>query len=331
MRNDFEIINDNEFKTIVGYNPFLNMRSGNGRKGSKAIESYCYYFDMLMLLSQIAYRWKNIPTEIPNYQMERCLFFTGIAGLYKDKTLDKYVILPCVKHSGGLDIYGEAEQYKVYSYSNTYNKIFTNNKDGVICFNNNIKKPNMYLAYRYSKRLQLIDEIIDLNISQQKSPYIIICNEKTKNTLKQIITKISLGEEAIYGTKELDIENVIKTLDLQVELKAKDLIEAKKEIFNEACMYLGITTNISEKKERLIASEVSSSERRFDVYREIGLAPRKYFCEKVKKVFPDLNNIDVEYVLDDKELEDIKNQIMLTNKTNRVEMQNKAYKKKEDK
>lgn len=319
------IINETEFKTIVGYNPFLESKKNNGRLGRKATQSYVYYLDMFSLLSMIAYRWDNIPLEIPNYQIEKCLFYTGTAGMVKDDIVDKYVILPALKQ-GALDIYGEPITWKLYSYAKTYNKVFTNNKDGFVCFSNNLRKSNLYLAYRYAVRLQMIDEIIDMNIDQQKTPYILLTDEKTRKTLETILNQMDLGKRAIVTTKELDLENVLKTLDLDVELKAKDLIEAKREIFNEACMYLGITTNVSEKKERLIASEVASTERRFDIYREIGLAPRKYFCEKVNKGFG--LNIDVNYVLDEKELEDMENAIAISNKQNRLNINDKVDIKK---
>lgn len=329
MNNNNENIIAQDLNTIIGYNPFLNTKKGIGRLGKKAMISYNYYIDMLTLLTQIAYKWENIPDEIPNYQMEKCLCLTGSVGLTYDNEINKYVALPCVIYSGGLDIYGEGKQYKLFSYSNTYNKIITKNEDGVICWNNNIKKSNIYMILRYAERLQLIDEIIDLNIKQQKSPYILICDEKTKTTLKTILSKIELGEESILTTKELDLENVLKPLELNVELKAHDLIEAKREIFNEACMYLGISANLSNKKERLIASEVATEEKRYDIYRQIGLEPRKYFCKLANKLYN--LNLDVNYVLDEKELNEMNELISDTDVSNRADKIKKAKKIVKDK
>lgn len=320
MRNNyFEKIKSNEqleFLNMLGYNPFVETKKGNGRYTRKAINSYIFYYDIFALLSQIAFKWENMPLEIPNYQIEKCLFLHGSAGFSYDDVIKKYICLPAIKTGNGFDIYGEAKKYRLYSYTNSYRFDIENNENGFVCFNNALKKPNFYLAYRYACRLQMIDEIIDMNIDQQKTPYIIITDEKTKKTLESLMNKIELGDRLVYATKELDIEKAVTTLDLKVELKANDLIEAKREIFNEACMLLGISANLSNKKERLIESEVQTEEKRYDIYRQIGIAPRKYFCDKVNKKYKGLN-LDVNYVLDAEELKEAEEIIAKATKTKR--------------
>lgn len=326
------MINNNQdniqFNTILGYNPFISNKKGNARLSKKLINSYRFYFDMLSLIAQASYEWQNIPLEIPEYQIEKCLFYTGMAGITRDKIAEEYVILPVVYDGGLLNKYGEPERFKMFSYTNTitYDNLLLN-KDGLICYNNANKVGNMYLCYRYARRLEMIDTIIDMNLDKQKSPWIVVApNEDTRNSLKQLFTKIDAGEEAIFATKDITSDE-ITTLDLKVELKAEELIEAKREIYNEACLYLGITSSLSNKKERLISSEVESESRRYEIYRQIGLKQRQYFCKKVKKLYG--LDLQVDFILSDNLLseDDIEETIIDTDKTKREDKMNKVKKK----
>lgn len=277
---------EQDFQKIIGFNPFIAPKTYNAKLGNKIMQSYRFYFDMLSLLAMSRFKWKGIPKEIPNYQIEKCLFYSGMAGLTYDDVAEKYVILPVVYGSDGLNMYGEPNRFKMFSYSSivNYDNLLLN-KDGLICYNNSLKESNLFLCYRYAQRLQMIDNIIDMNIDKQKSPYIILCSDRKEYlALKAFINKISLDTPAIYETKDIVSEN-IKTLDLKVELKADELMKAKREIFNEACLYLGITSSLSNKKERLISSEVDTETQRYEIYRQTALQTREYFCEKVNELY----------------------------------------------
>lgn len=283
--------NINQYESIIGYNPFVASRKNNAKLGRSIVNSYRFYFDMLSLLCMSRFKWKNIPIEIPQYQIEKCLFYSGMAGMTYDDIANKYVILPVVYTSRGLNMYGEPKQFTLFSYTNAFQipKV-ENNVNGLICYNNNLKNGNLFLTYRYAQRLQMIDDIIDMNIDKQRTPYIIICpDDKERISLKNFLEQIRLNTGAVFARKDLTKEN-ITVLDLRVELKAEELIRVKREVFNEACLYLGLTANLSNKKERLINSEVESETERYTIYRELGLQPRKYFAKCVKNMY----NIDLD-------------------------------------
>lgn len=274
------------FEKIIGYNPFIAKNKNNARLGKTFIESYIFYFEMLSLLAQSRIKWNGIPEEIPQYQIEKCLFYTGMAGITYDDVADEYVILPVAYTNRGLNMYGEPNKFKLFSYTNavTYNNL-SNGKNGLICYNNSIKSGNLFLCYRYATRLQAIDTIIDMNIDKQKCPYIIIVKDRKEYlALKSLINQLNLNKDAIYETKNSFDDN-IKTLDLRVELKSEDLMKAKREIYNEACLYLGITSSLSSKKERLINSEIENETMRYEIYRQTAMQPREYFCKRVKKLY----------------------------------------------
>ena len=309
-------VNLKEIENIVGYNPFIAGGKNNARLGKKFLESYRFYFEMLTLLAESRFKWDGIPEEIPQYQIEKCLFYQGMAGITYDKVAEEYVILPVAFSGSGLNMYGEPNKFKLFSYTNavTYRNL-TEKKNGVICYNNNLKQGNLFLCYRYANRLQAIDNIIDMNIDKQKSPYVILCKDRKEYlSLKALLSQLDLGKEAIYETKSV-LEDNIKTLDLKVELKSEDLLKAKREIYNEACLYLGITSSLSNKKERLISSEVENEEMRYEIYRQTALQPREYFCRKVRKLFDLDLSVKFSTIEDDKSI--IENSIVDTNKNDR--------------
>lgn len=275
-----------QYEKLMGYNPFINSHKNNAKLGKSLIRSYRFYFDMLSMLAQARFKWENIPIEVPNYQIEKCLFYAGMAGITYDDIAKQYVILPVVYTSNGLNMYGEPKTFTLFSYTNaTQYPNIINDKNGIICYNNSIKDGNLFLCYRYAQRLQMIDDIIDMNIDKQRTPYIILCpDEKEKNSLKKFLTELTMNTGAVFATKDITKDN-ITALDLRVELKAIDLQQVKREIFGEACLYLGINSSLNNKKERLIANEVENEEQRYQMYREIALQPRQYFCQKVKKFY----------------------------------------------
>ena len=225
----------NQYESIVGYNPFIASKKNNARLGKSIINSYRFYFDMLTMLSMARFDWDNIPLEIPEYQIEKCLHYCGMAGIIYDEVVKQYVILPVVYTSNGLNMYGEPKKFTLFSYTNAVNyPNIENYKQGLICYNNNLKDSNMFLCYRYAQRLQMIDDIIDINIDKQRTPYIIVCpDEKEKNSLKKFLTELSLNTGAVFTTKDITNEN-LRVLDLKVDLKAIDLQQIKREIYSEA-------------------------------------------------------------------------------------------------
>lgn len=296
-----------EFDDINEYIPYVDLMKRTTKAGISIANSYVYYFNMICLLAQTAYKWKNLPKEIPPYYIEKTLFNRGAIGFTYDDVVSKYIALPCVNGGKGLDIYGEPIEIKLYSATNEYNILCKNKEDAFVCYNNAQKQPSINIALRYAKRLQMIDDIIDINIKGQKTPYIVVCNDqKQLKTIKNILNKIDNNIDQLITAK--DFTNELKTLDLKCELKADKLLDIKKDIFNEACLYLGITGVMPLKKERLITAEVENEENRYGIYREIGLRPRQYFCELVNEKY----NLDlqVEYAVNNKQLEEIQNAIV---------------------
>lgn len=281
---------------INEYLPLYDSMKRVTKSGASTSRSYIYYFNMICLLAQTAYMWENLPAEIPNYYIEKTLFNQGSIGFSYDDVVQEYIALPCVTNGRGLDIYGEPKEIKLYSATNEYNKICTNNKDGFICYNNSLKQPSVHIALRYARRLQMIDDIIDINVKGQKTPYLIVCqDQKQLKTIKNILNKIDNNIDQIITAK--DFTDSITTLDLKCEFKADKLIDTKRAIFNEACLYLGVAGAMPDKKERLINVEVENEEKKNDVYRQIGLIPRKYFCKKINEKYG--LNVNCRYIIED--------------------------------
>lgn len=60
-KSEEKIINqlDSTYKEIVGYNPFIAFNKKNAKYGRNMIYSKTFYFDMLSLIAQSRFKWKN--------------------------------------------------------------------------------------------------------------------------------------------------------------------------------------------------------------------------------------------------------------------------------
>ena len=96
----------------------------------------------------------------------------------------------------------------------------------------------------------------------------------------------------IYGDKNLDIKN-IEVLDVSAPLVANELQVLKHQYWNEALTFLGIENTNTDKKERLITSEVYTNMGDVEIQRFTRLNARKQACEQINKLFG--LNVDCEF------------------------------------
>lgn len=137
----------------------------------------------------------------------------------------------------------------------------------------------------FAYRLYEAERSSDVNIKNQKYPYIILTDDKQLFTLKQMYQKLDGNEPVIFGDKKNINPDNIKTIKTESPFIADKLQEYKKEIFNEALTFLGINNIMTEKKERLISDEANSNNELINLNLQSYLAPRQYACEQFNKKF----------------------------------------------
>lgn len=242
--------------------------------------TYNYYFNRLMELGISMFDWQNLPDSVDARFLEYTLFTDGMAVFFNDEVMGQLCLQTMI--GGNLDVYRIPTIRTAYA-SNGYNRKLSE-KDSVIIFNNMIHTNCVNDIELFARRLYECDRTIDVNIKAQKTPVMIACDENQRLTMINLYQQYDGNEPFIFGNKDIDIKK-IQSISTNAPYVADKIIDLKNQIWNEALTYLGISNVSFQKKERLIADEVSRSMGGTVASRYTRLDMRQQACEKINKMF----------------------------------------------
>lgn len=261
-------------------------RSSAGQNKNAFNEYYLRLVDMAIN----RFKWYGLPDSVDERYLELMLCLYGNAVFFKDET--KGFMALGTSYQGYLDDYGVPKQRQAIAANG---EPFINLDEGnsVLIFNNRLRTPDTPIINIYAQRLWDLQSSVDSNTKLQKFPVIVRCDDKERNTFVNLIKKYSGNELFLWTTKSLNTDN-IQVLNLNIPYVADKLTMTKHEIFNEALTALGITNGITDKKERVIGDEITAGYGAVEMQRKSGINARKQACEKINRMFPELN-ISVEF------------------------------------
>lgn len=251
--------------------------------------TYRQYLNRLTELAISMFEWKNLPDTVDARYLELHLFETGCMVYFKDEVIGD-LCLDCIAN-GRLDVYGNPLLRRAYSGFNNYQKLLTYN-NSVIIWNNYLHGNSILDVEMFARRLHNIDRIIDVNANAQKTPVLVVGNEKQRLTLLNLYKEYDGNAPFIFGDKNLDI-NALKALSTDAPYVCDKLYQLKTQIWNEALTYLGISNINIQKKERLITDEVTRNQGGTIASRYSRLESRRQAVEKINDMFG--TNIEVNY------------------------------------
>ena len=225
------------------------------RKKRTALEDAMYvnnatYVDYLERFKKIAmsiFEWENLPDSMDARYLEKCLYYTGCAALLY---LEPYGFINTKATSGSqLNLYGLPTDIHCYSY-------------GVI---NERRRAYNGLAAPDPK---MDKEAILVMNSWEMIP--------TANTIELFAMRLYEAE------RSCDVN--IKAMSTTAPFVADKIMEYKKEIWNEALTFLGVN-NLSEKRERLIASETNTNNELINLNLMSYLKPRELAAKQFNEKF----------------------------------------------
>lgn len=252
------------------------------------------YFDYLDRIKKIAlsmFEWTNLPAGMDSRWLERCLYYKGQAAMLYDEGMGGFINTSATA-AGDINIYGIPTKINCYSYGyqstrTLYTSGSVNQKPEqgcVLVMNNWERLPTASTIELFAMRLYEAERATDVNIKNSKFPLVILTDDKQRLTMVNMYRQISGNEPAIFGDKNSGIQDSIQVLKTDSPYLADKLMEYKKQIWNEALLFLGINTIDVEKKERLIAAESGSNNEVTNLNLLSYLAPRqeaaKLFNEK---------------------------------------------------
>lgn len=251
--------------------------------------TYRQYLNRLTELAISMFEWKNLPKTVDARYLELHLFETGCMVYFKDEVIGD-LCLDCIVN-GRLDVYGNPLLRRAYSGYNNYQKLLKYN-NSVIIWNNYLHSNSILDVEMFARRLYNIDRIIDINANAQKTPVLILGDEKQRLTLLNLYKEYDGNAPFIFGDKNLDI-NALKALSTNAPYVCDKLYQLKTQIWNEALTYLGISNINIQKKERLITDEVTRNQGGTIASRYSRLETRRQAVEKINEMFG--TNIEVNY------------------------------------
>lgn len=251
--------------------------------------TYRQYLNRLTELAISMFEWKNLPKTVDARYLELHLFETGCMVYFKDEVIGD-LCLDCIVN-GRLDVYGNPLLRRAYSGYNNYQKLLKYN-NSVIIWNNYLHSNSILDVEMFARRLYNIDRIIDINANAQKTPVLVLGNEKQRLALLNLYKEYDGNAPFIFGDKNLDI-NALKALSTNAPYVCDKLYQLKTQIWNEALTYLGISNINIQKKERLITDEVTRNQGGTIASRYSRLETRRQAVEKINEMFG--TNIEVNY------------------------------------
>lgn len=262
--------------------------------------TYIDYLNRLKLIATSLFTWKGLD-EVAGFGasrfLELVLYENGRACFVKDS--EKGYLALRVNPSDKLNVYMLPE--KVLAWSLGYNKNYLFD-DVIYIMNNNLEIPTSQSLQLFAYRLYETERTIDTNLIAQKTPVLIEGDTKTILTLKNVYMQYSGNTPFIFGNKQFDISNKLNVLKTDAPYLIDKLEDHKHEIWNEALTYLGIDNANTDKKERLITSEVESNDELINYYLNCFYKTRKDACDRINEKY----NLNIELSLN-KEILDLLN------------------------
>lgn len=259
------------------------------------------YFDYLNRFRRIAlsiFEWVNLPKTMSARYLEECLFYNGQAALLYDEKYG-FINTKCAG-SGYVNIYGLPDKFNCFSYGYNsmrplymgLNPLLTDEekeeqkkKECIVVMNNWDRTPTVGSMELFAWRLYLAQRTCDVNISAQRFPVMIVGDEKQRLMLENLYNQYNGNQPFIFGNKNQLNDNILKAINTEAPYVVDKVSNYKKEIWNEALTYLGISNVAINKKERLTETESDENNEVVNLNLQSMLAPRIEACRQFNEKF----------------------------------------------
>ena len=242
-------------------------------------QTYIDYLERMKKICLSIFQWENLPPSMNERFLEMCLYYNGQCALLYD---DDYGYINTMASDGGyINIYGLPTEVQCYSYRfNQRRSLYmtdTGEEKGQECIlvmNNYERIPTSMAVSLFAYRLA----------EAQRTPILITTDQKQYFTLKKMYEEYDGNTPAIFADKNVISPEALKSLKTDAPFIANDILDYKREIWNEFLTAEGIS-NLSEKRERLISNEVDSNNELVNLNLQSKLIPRKEACRQFNEKY----------------------------------------------
>lgn len=250
---------------------------------------YIYFIQRLKAIAVSCFEWKGLPLSVSQRYLEIALLRRSFCLFFKDDILDEFFAMRCILEPP-FDNYDIPMNRIAYANNRYRNRLSW--KDSVIIYDNYLHEATWPTLTMFAQQLTNIEITKQINLRAQKTPILILCDEKQRLTMENLFNKLDCGTPVIFGSKNLDIEGV-KVLNTGAPYLLDKLQEEKINVLHEAFSYLGVGSLEIVKRERYITNEIQAANEGNIAQRANRLKARTEAAEHINKMFG--LNISVEY------------------------------------
>lgn len=242
--------------------------------------TYLYYYNYLKNLAMNRFEWNNVPDSINIRWAELNLFERGYVLYFNDVILGD-LMLPCTI-GGGFNVYNIPIQRRAFSASG-YNAERTI-ADSVIVYSNYLHIPDEMAIRMFAYRLYESTRATDVNIKQQKFPYLLLMDDSQRLTYENMLMKYDGNQHVILLNNNFNKDD-IQSFPTTAPFVADRLEIETHQILNAALSYLGIENGNVDKKERLVSNEVTANYGLIEASRNVWLNSRQQAADEINAMF----------------------------------------------
>lgn len=221
--------------------------------------SYFYYYDKLMKMIYTIFKFDNVPPYWNMPYFKEKLFNRGVLAVVDTSA----GVLPLECSYNGINIWGMPVYFNINNVvlGNLRGKI---GEDGELIYFSvveNTYKSMVQLVDRYASLLANIDGSLNTTLINSRMAQVFEASSNSQlKVMEKVYDQISNGKPAVFVRKnsEEPFEHAIFN-NVKNTYIGNDLIITKQSIFNEFKSEIGINNSNTQKKERLITSEVENN------------------------------------------------------------------------
>ena len=252
-------------------------------------DTYKDYLERIKKIALSMFVWENLPDTMNARYLEMCLYYKGQAALLYDNNYG--FINTQAADSGYINIYGLPTLLNCFSYSynsmrNLYVPESGEGKDGecILVMNTFERVPTCATVELFAYRLSQAQRSADTNVSVTRSSQLLLTDQKQYFTLKKMYEEYDGNTPAIFADRNLITPDSIKAIKTDTPIMLKELMDYKREIWNECLTALGVS-NLNEKRERMVSAETDSNNEVVNLNLQSFLIPRQKAAEEFNKKF----------------------------------------------
>lgn len=261
----------------------------------------------LLELCMNRFEWEGLPDEISVRWLEQSLTYNALSVFYYDDTFGKYFALRGAG-TGNLNLVGDPTEFKVYG-----NQFYTKDLKATECvpiWANKMRYPDWDKIEIYARKIAMMQRTVEINAITARRTKVMRVAEKSKLSAENINADLDTGTAVLKVLPEVALQEMFDVIDLGTDAASiinMDILADRQ--WAKILNLMGINTANQDKKERLVAAEVSGNNDEVTTIRNTMLQARETACDQINAMYPELN-VSVKWAseLETPELKDMTNE-----------------------